>query len=103
MVKSFREYYEKRIAEDMNQQSGVNADTPSQVTAPTDPKEIQRRKAVSDIASTLMKKNPRLKPGGTDASTVSNLSSADPSIQKADPQTQQAVSAYFLKAGNGTT
>lgn len=101
MVKSFREYCKKRLAEDMNQ-SGVNADTPSQVAAPTDPKEIARRKAVSDIASTLMKKNPRLKPGGTDASTVSNLSSADPSIQKADPQTQQAVSAYFLKTGNDT-
>lgn len=96
MRTSFLEFFARRLSEDMNQ-SGLSANNSNQVTAPTDPKEIQRRKAVTDITSNLMKKNTRLKPGGTDPNTVANLTASDPTISKADPATQQAVSAFFLK------
>lgn len=95
--KLFREWLKKRVEENANATSGVQADTPSDVMAPTDPKEIARRKAVSNFTATMMKKNPKLKPGGTDQNTVANLTATDPMLSKADPTTQQAVNAFFLK------
>jgi hypothetical protein len=86
--KMFREWLKKREAFEA---------TPSNVQQPTDPKEIARRKAVNDITGKMMKKNPALKPGGTDQQTVANLANSDPNLAKADADTQQSVSAFFLK------
>jgi hypothetical protein len=77
--------------------SGVMADAPGEVKAPTDPKEIARRKAVNDFTSQMMRKNPQLKPGGTDQQQVANMTKSDPGLAKADPETQQAVTSFFLK------
>lgn len=72
------------------------AEHPGDVETTTDPKEIARRKAVSDITSGMMKKNPQLKPGKTNQQTVATSMQSDPNIAKADPKTQQAVSGFFL-------
>jgi hypothetical protein len=95
--KMFREWLKKRVLREQQAGSGVEADLPGEVKAPTDPKEIARRKAVNDMTSQMMKKNPALKPGKTDQQQVANLTSSDPTVAKADPETQQAVSNFFLK------
>jgi hypothetical protein len=96
--KMFREWMKRRVSEDATPPvTNAPTNVQSNVMAPTDPKEIAQRKAVNDLTSTMMKKNPRLKPGETDQQTVANLASSDPQLAKADPKTQQAVSAFFLK------
>lgn len=92
----FREWYKKRLSEATPMSSGVAADRPGEVMAPTDPKEIARRKAVGTLTGNLMKKNPQLKPGRTDQSMTANLTT-DPTVSKSDPETQQAVMNFFLK------
>jgi len=98
--KMFREWLRRRVTEMATAPTPPgqsNANQPSKVMAPTDPKVIAQRKAVNDLTSTMMKKNPQLVPGGTDPKTVANLATNDPMLAKADPTVQQDVSKFFLK------
>ena len=75
----------------------TNNNNPSDVLNTSNPMEKARRKAVNDLTSSLMKKNPKLEPGNTDKNTVATLTSNDPKLSQADAATQQAVTSFFLK------
>jgi hypothetical protein len=91
---SFKEWLKKRMLEYDNK-TAVNV--AGQVATTTDPKEIALRQAVGDMTSDLMKKNPKLVPGKTKSQMVANAVSMDPQVKKSSPETQQAVSNYFIQ------
>lgn len=97
MPLSFREFYERRLAEDAAAGGSMDANQASQVANTVDPKEKAKRKAVGELAGTMMKKNNQLKPGMTDQQTVANAVSSDPKLQGTDPDVQKGVADYFLK------
>jgi hypothetical protein len=98
MSLSFREYFTRRLAEDAAVNSTMDANQASQVVNTNDPKEKAKRKAVGELAGTMMKKNTQLRPGATDQRVVANAVSSDPQTQGADPDVQRGVADYFLKA-----
>lgn len=98
MPLSFREYLERRLAEDATAPNNqMDANQASQVANTADPKEKAKRKTVGELAGNMMKKNTQLKPGMTNQQQVANAVSSDPRLQSADPDVQKGVADYFLK------